>query len=228
MATEALQAARRGLPNARWRGVTGSDAPSVPEVPDSALGFAEQRDQLPTADVSIAPFVAIETAAAADAAIAGFGFGAFDLIVSSWTWFHLGDPLATLELWANHLAVGGSMFVNKFRVAFDGAFDVADEDAEARWARIIAMRDGLERIDRAQGNERTFELRFWAAMEGSGRVASALHLRRLGPAPIRFAGVEYTGDAPPMNDGLSPPGDSARIACTTYRAKEVARDQMRV
>ena len=149
------------------------------------MGFAEQRDQLPTADVSIAPFVAIETAAAADAAIAGFGFGAFDLIVSSWTWFHLGDPLATLELWANHLAVGGSMFVNKFRVAFDGAFDVADEDAEARWARIIAMRDGLERIDRAQGNERTFELRFWVAGCSTGEEAFTLgmllleHLRSL-------------------------------------------------
>jgi len=158
----------------------------------------------------------METAEAVDEAIASFGLGPFDVMVSSFTWLHLGDPLATLEMWANHLAEGGSIFINQFRVAFEGEFDAGHDvgDDSARWARALAMRDGLAHMDRAQGAERNYELRFWAAMEADGQVFTALHLRRLSARPIRFRGVAYTGQAPPM-DNLNQPA-SARMACTTY------------
>lgn len=52
----------------------------------------------------------------------------YDLIVSSWTFCHLIDPLATLELWSNALAVEGELYVNDidFSVLFDGEHTVAD------------------------------------------------------------------------------------------------------
>jgi len=42
--------------------------------------------------------------------------------VSSWTFCHLIDPLATLETWSNALAVGGALYLNDidFSVAFEG------------------------------------------------------------------------------------------------------------
>ena len=202
LASEALNCARRGHASA-WRGVTGSDS-------------SFRREGLPGVDVQVLPRVAMETAEAVDEAIASFGLGPFDVMVSSFTWLHLGDPLATLEMWANHLAEGGSIFINQFRVAFEGEFDAGHDvgDDSARWARALAMRDGLAHMDRAQGAERTFEIRFWAAMEADGQVFTALHLRRLSARPIRFRGVAYTGQAPPM-DNLNQPA-SARMACTTY------------
>ena len=202
LASEALNCARRGHA-AAWCGVTGSDS-------------SFRREGLPGVDVQVLPRVAMETAEAVDKAIASFGLGPFDVMVSSFTWLHLGDPLATLEMWANHLAEGGSIFINQFRVAFEGEFDAGHDvgDDSARWARALAMRDGLAHMDRAQGAERNFEIRFWAAMEADGQVFTALHLRRLSARPIRFRGVAYTGQAPPM-DNLNQPA-SARMACTTY------------
>ena len=202
LASEALNCARRGHASA-WRGVTGSDS-------------SFRREGLPGVDVQVLPRVAMETAEAVDEAIASFGLGPFDVMVSSFTWLHLGDPLATLEIWANHLAEGGSIFINQFRVAFEGEFDAGHDvgDDNARWARALAMRDGLAHMDRAQGAERNYEIRFWAAMEADGQVFTALHLRRLSARPIRFRGVAYTGQAPPM-DNLNQPA-SARMACTTY------------
>ena len=93
-------------------------------------------------------------------------------------------------------------------------------DNGARWARALAMRDGLAHIDRAQGDERNFELRFWAAMEEDGQIFTALHLRRLSARPIRFRGVAYTGHAPPM-DNLNQPA-SARMPCTAYKTVPIS------
>ena len=52
----------------------------------------------------------------------------YDLIVSSWTFCHLIDPLATLELWSNALAVDGELYVNDidFLVVFEGESTSAD------------------------------------------------------------------------------------------------------
>jgi len=49
----------------------------------------------------------------------------YDLIVSSWTFCHLVDPLATLEIWSNALAIQGELYVNDidFSVWFDGESD---------------------------------------------------------------------------------------------------------
>lgn len=52
----------------------------------------------------------------------------YDLIVSSWTFCHLIDPLATLELWSNALAVQGELYVNDidFSILFEGEGNFAD------------------------------------------------------------------------------------------------------
>ena len=49
------------------------------------------------------------------------GSGGYDLIVSSWTFCHLLDPLATLEIWSNALSVGGELYLNDidFSVQFE-------------------------------------------------------------------------------------------------------------
>lgn len=49
------------------------------------------------------------------------GSGGYDLIVSSWTFCHLLDPLATLEIWSNTLSVGGELYLNDidFSVQFE-------------------------------------------------------------------------------------------------------------
>ena len=46
----------------------------------------------------------------------------YDVIVSSWTFCHLLDPLTTQELWSNALAVGGELYLNgiDFFVLFEG------------------------------------------------------------------------------------------------------------
>merc|ERR1719215_2256028 len=56
----------------------------------------------------------------------------YDLIVSSWTFCHLIDPLATLELWSNALAVEGELYVN------DIDFSVFFESEGSRTADITS------------------------------------------------------------------------------------------
>lgn len=51
-------------------------------------------------------------AALADGNGESSGKPGYDLIVSSWTFCHLSDPLGTLEMWSDALAVGGELFVN--------------------------------------------------------------------------------------------------------------------
>ena len=61
-------------------------------------------------------------------------------MVSSWTFCHLVDPLATLELWANALRVGGRLYANDvdFSVLFAGEAEGWELEPEARMHRAFA------------------------------------------------------------------------------------------
>merc|ERR1711865_545623 len=69
----------------------------------------------------------------------------YDLIVSSWTFCHLVDPLATLEIWSNALAIQGELYVNDidFSVWFDSESDALtspltqQEDVEDSTRRLL-------------------------------------------------------------------------------------------
>lgn len=58
----------------------------------------------------------------------------YDLIVSSWTFCHLIDPLATLEIWSNALAVGGELYLNDidFLVMLEGDSPASTEGTQSQ------------------------------------------------------------------------------------------------
>lgn len=105
----------------------------------------------------------------------------YDLIVSSWTFCHLIDPLATLELWSNALAIGGELYVNDidFSVLFENEGS-SEDDQEKRMRRAFELMDGKGREDQA------FSAAFVYDEEN---YRTAVKVTRLSAAPIRFAPV---------------------------------------
>jgi SAM-dependent methyltransferase len=111
----------------------------------------------------------------------------YDLILSSWTFCHLIDPLATLELWSNALAVEGELYVNDidFSVLFDDEGTHADHalwesDPEKRMERAFVA------VSRKGEADHAFSIEF---EYDDKDYRTAIKLRRLSAVPIRFAPV---------------------------------------
>ena len=122
-------------------------------------------------------------ARAVEAAALIGGSADYDLIVSSWTFCHLIDPLATLEFWSNALAVGGELFLNDidFSVLFEGESAAEwEKDAESRMARAF------ERLS-AKGKDVDGAFRVDFVHDADFRTA--VKVTRLSGAPIRYAPV---------------------------------------
>mmetsp|Transcript_87149 Transcript_87149/g.136387 ORF Transcript_87149/g.136387 Transcript_87149/m.136387 type:complete len:380 (+) Transcript_87149:62-1201(+) len=114
----------------------------------------------------------------------------YDLIVSSWTFCHLIDPLATLEIWSNALAVHGELYVND--VDFSVLFDIesasrnvpSDEswesDQEKRMERTFEALNARGKDDRAFSIEFAYDI---------VNYRTAVKVTRLSAAPIRFGSV---------------------------------------
>jgi len=120
----------------------------------------------------------------------------YDLILSSWTFCHLIDPLGTLELWSNALAVEGELYVNDidFSVLFEGESTLADweSDPEKRMERAFAA------VTRKGETEHAFSIEF---VYDDKDYRTAVKVRRISAAPIRFAPV--VGYSYLDNDGES-------------------------
>lgn len=143
-----------------------------------------------------------------EAALAG-GPG-YDLIVSSWMFCHLIDPLATLETWSNALALGGEIYLNDidFLVSFEdesaalfclpphshtegedargdstggAAASLLERDPEKRMARTFEALNA-----KGAGVDGAFSLEFIYDEED---YRTAVKMMRLTAAPIRFAPV---------------------------------------
>lgn len=228
---------RRGELQAIWlHGITGDALPSE-------IRSAKPSGAMEAGSVEVAHFqqVGIETfplrlggdaaaveqrahfAQTVEAALAG-GLG-YDLIVSSWTFCHLLDPLATLELWSNALAVQGELYANDidFPVCFNGEGEGAlmpprgqedvehlfwESDPEAR------MECAFEALSAKGSAERAFSIEF---VYDDASYRTAVKVRRLSLAPVRFAPVvayrclDVEG-AEPLLDGGGRPVYRAAVA----------------
>ncbi len=113
------------------------------------------------------------------------GSTGYDLIVSSWTFCHLIDPLATLEIWSNALAVCGELYLNDidFSVLFEGESTLAwqkDSETETRMARAF---------ERLNAKGRHVDGAFRVEFVHDNDFRTAVKVTRLSAAPIRFAPV---------------------------------------
>lgn len=136
----------------------------------------------------------------------------YDLIVSSWTFCHLIDPLATLELWSNALAVEGELYANDidFSVLFAGEGTFTDlttshgredstevarpreqhrESGDNRcvfWERDPErrMEHAFEVLNRKGEDDRAFSIQF---VYDDKDYRTAVKVTRISAAPVRFA-----------------------------------------
>eukprot|EP00929_Paragymnodinium_shiwhaense_P060342 TRINITY_DN30148_c0_g1_i2.p1 TRINITY_DN30148_c0_g1~~TRINITY_DN30148_c0_g1_i2.p1 ORF type:complete len:382 (+),score=43.87 TRINITY_DN30148_c0_g1_i2:189-1334(+) len=148
----------------------------------------------------------------------------YDLILSSWTFCHLIDPLATLELWSNTLTVEGELYVNDidFSVMFDEEQPTGvperrderelkretgpvDDDCPNVWERSPEKR--MERafaaLSRKGEADNAFTIEF---VYDDETYRTAVKVRRISTSPIRFmpvVGYSYCDE----EDDESPPVD---------------------
>eukprot|EP01052_Picozoa_sp_SAG31_P038206 SAG31_NODE_5061_length_2765_cov_3.097899_4_plen_207_part_00 len=155
------------------------------------------------ADVPAVEEQRVRFARAIEATALTGGCAGYDLIVSSWTFCHLIDPLATLEIWSNALAVCGELYLNDidFSVLFGGeSAEACENDSESRMARAF------ERLN-AKGKDVDGAFRVEFVHDDDFRTA--VKVTRLSGAPIRFAPVAayYTEESSgaPLSDGAGRP-----------------------
>jgi hypothetical protein len=132
----------------------------------------------------------------------------YDLIVSSWTFCHLVDPLATLEIWSNALAVHGELYVNDvdFSVLFDVESASRDVPSGAEsWEsdQEKRMEHTFEALNARGKDDQAFSIEF---AYDSVNYRTAVKVTRLSSALIRFGSVvQYSC----MREGASTLLDSA-------------------
>ena len=185
---ELEQAGGRSTVAIHLHGVTGDTLISEPLGVDTALFQQVGIETFPLRLGGVADTPAIEeqrvrfARTIEEAALTGGSTG-YDLIVSSWTFCHLIDPLATLEFWSNALAVCGELYLNDidFSVLFEGESAHAwQKDSETRMARAF------ERLN-TKGKDVDGAFRVEFVHDDDFRTA--VKVTRLSAAPIRFAPV---------------------------------------
>lgn len=183
-----VQAGGRSPVAIHLHGVTGDTLISGPLGVDTALFQQVGIEAFPLRLGGVVDTPSVEeqrvhfAQAIEEAALTGGSTG-YDLIVSSWTFCHLIDPLATLEIWSNALAVCGELHLNDidFSVLFEGESTLAwQKDLETRMARAF------ERLN-AKGKD--VDGAFCVEFVHDDDFRTAVKLTRLSAAPIRFAPV---------------------------------------
>lgn len=127
----------------------------------------------------------------------------YDLIVSSWTWRHISDPIGTLELYANLLAVDGELHVNTFVANFED--DLEDTTVVKPSANVAQCHDEYEFANDTEAVNKQ-RRRFIEKIRSS---LKAINAKSGGVFEISFKAFEVSTVDPGRKEGICTEGDDA-------------------